>query len=155
MIDVRHIFIAPGHSFYGRHGQPPAPFPFREVAEAECVAGKGLRGDRFFDYRWNYKGQVSFFAGEVFARMHAELKLSPALSAGHTRRNVIISGADLNALIGCDFEVQGVRFRGTEECRPCEWMNEAFGHPRAEEWLRGNGGLRARILSDGWLRSAG
>jgi MOSC domain-containing protein YiiM len=59
---------------------------------------------------------------------------------------------DLNALIGREFEVQGVRFAGVEECRPCYWMNEAFGHPQAEDWLKGRGGLRARILSSGWLR---
>ncbi len=43
-----------------------------------------------------------------------------------------------------------VRFFGTEECRPCYWMDGALG-PGAHAWLRGRGGLRARILSDGWL----
>ena len=31
-------------------------------------------------------------------------------------------------------------------------MNHAFRHKQAEAWLNGNGGLRARILSDGILR---
>jgi MOSC domain-containing protein YiiM len=61
-------------------------------------------------------------------------------------------GADLNELIGQDFEVQGLRFHGTEECRPCYWMNRAIA-PGAEEFLKGRGGLRAKILSDGKLRS--
>ncbi len=67
------------------------------------------------------------------------------------RRNVVVRGANLNALIGCEFELQGVRFLGTEECRPCYWMDQAVG-PGAEAWLIGRGGLRAKILSDGWLR---
>jgi hypothetical protein len=48
--------------------------------------------------------------------------------------------------------VQGVRFFGTEECRPCYWMDGVFA-PGAQEFLRGRGGLRARILTDGCLRS--
>ena len=57
-----------------------------------------------------------------------------------------------NTLVGAEFEVQGVRFAGTEECRPCHWMNQAFGDERVEGWLKGRGGLRARILTDGVLR---
>ena len=68
-----------------------------------------------------------------------------------TRRNVFTRGVDLDSLIGVEFEVQGVRFVGTEECRPCYWMNQAFGDDRVEAWLDGRGGLRARILTDGIL----
>ena len=67
------------------------------------------------------------------------------------RRNVITRGADLRALIGIEFEVQGVRFLGTEESAPCYWMNQAFAEG-AEQALGGEGGLRAKILSDGELR---
>ena len=73
---------------------------------------------------------------------------SPALA----RRNVITRGVDLNELIGQQFEVQGVRFYGTEESRPCDWMNRAIA-PGAKEFLKGRGGLRARILTDGTLHS--
>jgi hypothetical protein len=44
------------------------------------------------------------------------------------------------------------RRAGTEECRPCSWMNEAFRDQRAETCLKGNGGLRAHILNDGILK---
>jgi MOSC domain-containing protein YiiM len=47
--------------------------------------------------------------------------------------------------------VQGVRFLGTQESTPCYWMNQAFAEG-AEEALKGHGGLRAKILSDGILR---
>ena len=70
----------------------------------------------------------------------------------HCASHVVTEGIDLNALIGREFEIQGVRFAGVEECRPCYWMNRAFGTPQAEAWLKGNGGLRARILTDGMLR---
>jgi hypothetical protein len=44
----------------------PGTSPIIEVQEVECVAGRGIRGDRFFDYREDYKGQITFFAIEVF-----------------------------------------------------------------------------------------
>jgi MOSC domain-containing protein YiiM len=65
---------------------------------------------------------------------------------------VITRGIELNEFIDNEFEIQGVRFYGTQECAPCYWMDRAFA-PGAEVFLRGNGGLRARILSDGKLRS--
>jgi MOSC domain-containing protein YiiM len=72
-------------------------------------------------------------------------------SPGVTRRNVITRGVDLNSLIGQRFANQGVEFEGVAECSPCHWMNQAIA-PGAESALRGRGGLRARILTDGILR---
>jgi hypothetical protein len=66
-------------------------------------------------------------------------------------RNAKPCHSDLLALIGAEFEVQGVRFAGVEESKPCDWMNSALG-PGAEEWLRGRAGLRCRILTGGVLR---
>jgi MOSC domain-containing protein YiiM len=123
-----------------------------EVATVECVAGRGLRGDRYFDHQENYKGQVTFFSLEVFGELCGALRVQ-SVSPSRVRRNVFTRDVDLNQLIGKDFEIQGIRFHGTEECRPCYWMNRAVA-PGAEEFLRGRGGLRARILSDGVLHSA-
>jgi len=117
----------------------------------ECAAGRGIRGDRYFDFKYDYKGQVTFFSQEVFDELCAALQVhdcSPALA----RRNVIISSGDLNQLVGQDFEIQGVRFHGIEECRPCYWMDRAIA-PGAYEFLKGRGGLRAKILTGGKLRS--
>lgn len=151
MIQIRQLFISPGHNYFGHHEKPPGDHPILEVDEVECVAGRGLRGDRFFDFKEDYKGQITFFAMEVLDRMQSELNLS-AVTPAATRRNVITQGVDLNTLIGQEFEIQGVRFAGAEECRPCYWMNSALRHEEAEAWLKGNGGLRARILTAGTLR---
>lgn len=151
MLTIEHIFVSPGHNFFGRHGQSAGTHPLREVEAVECVAGHGLRGDRFFDYRENYKGQVTLFAAEVFAELRAALGLGEGASPGALRRNLVVRGGDLNTLIGCEFELQGVRLAGTEECRPCYWMDRALA-PGAEAWLRSRGGLRCRVLSSGWLR---
>lgn len=147
---VRHIFISPGHNFFGHHGQPAGKHPTLAVDEVECVAGRGLRGDRFFDFKENYKGQVTFFSHEVFTALCAELQLA-GRSPGLTRRNIVVADADLNSLVGQEFTVQGVHFRGMAECSPCHWMDAALA-PGAEKFLQGRGGLRARILTDGVLR---
>ena len=122
-----------------------------EVPSIECVAGRGIRGDRYFDFKDDYKGQITFFSLEVFDELCDAVHMQ-GIPPSAVRRNIFTRDVDLNALIGQDFEVQGVRFRGTEESRPCDWMNRAIG-PGAREFLKGRGGLRAKILTGGVLRS--
>jgi MOSC domain-containing protein YiiM len=150
-MEIFHLFISTGHNFVGHHGREPDTHPMIEVSHIECVAGRGIRGDRYFDFKDDYKGQITFFSLEVFNDLCSALQIhdcAPPLA----RRNVITCGVDLNDLIDQEFEVQGVRFFGTEECRPCYWMDRAFA-PGTQEFLKGRGGLRARILSDGSVRS--
>lgn len=144
---IRQIFISAGHNYFGHHGKPPDDFPLVEVPRIDCVAGHGIRGDRFFDYKDNYKGQITFFSYEVFERLARHFGITDKF-AGVLRRNVIVSGIDLNDLIGEEFSIQGVRLRGTSHCRPCYWLDQAFA-PGTEDFLEGNGGLRAQILTDG------
>lgn len=122
-----------------------------EVAVLECVAGRGIRGDRYFDFKDDYKGQITFFSLDVFEELCAALNAHDASPAA-ARRNVITRGFDLNEFIGKEFEIQGLRFYGTEESAPCYWMDGVFA-PGAKDFLKGRGGLRAKILSDGELRS--
>jgi MOSC domain-containing protein YiiM len=150
-VEICHLYVSSGHNFVGHHGREPDNHPMMERDEIECVAGRGIRGDRYFDFRSDYKGQITFFSAEVFGALCAALKLTEASPAA-ARRNVITRGVDLNALIGQEFEIQGVRFLGVQQCAPCYWMDRAFGSG-AENFLKGRGGLRAKILSDGILRS--
>jgi len=122
-----------------------------EVDSIECIAGHGIRGDRFFDYRDNYKGQITFFSLEVFDELCQALQIRDR-SPGLLRRNVFVRNADLNNLIGSEFDIQGVNFYATSECAPCYWMDRALA-PGTEKFLHHRGGLRARILSDGCLQS--
>ena len=149
-ISIRHLYVSPGHNFFGHHERPAGTHPIVEVRTARCVAGRGIEGDRFFDFKPDYKGQITFFAQEVYESLCTSLGVWDR-PCSVFRRNVITSGVDLNTLIGREFEIQGVRFLGTGECSPCHWQNEAFG-PGAEDALQGRGGLRAKILSDGRLR---
>jgi hypothetical protein len=148
-MELAHLYLSAEHTYFGHHGKPPGEAPMVEVERVRCVAGKGLEGDRFFDWKPDYKGQVTFFEQENLEWLERALGVS-GKPASVFRRNIITRGLRLNGFIGQEFEIQGVRFLGTEEAKPCYWMNTAFGEG-AEQALRGRGGLRAKVLSDGWL----
>jgi len=150
-VGIRHLYISPGHNYFGHHDQPAGENPIIEVKRAHCLEGQGIEGDRFCGWKENYKGQITFFAWEVYEALKAECGVE-AIPPSVFRRNVITQGVDLNTLIDREFEIQGVRFAGTQECSPCYWMNSAF-HPEGEVRLKGRGGLRAKILTNGWLDS--
>jgi MOSC domain-containing protein YiiM len=149
-IRIAHLYTSGGHNFFGHHGQPAGQYPLVEHQEIYCAAGRGIEGDRFFDYKDNYRGQITFFSLEVFNGVCRQLSVS-GKSPDVTRRNVMTMGVDLNSLIGEEFVVQGIQFFGVEECRPCYWMDQVLG-PGAEAALKNRGGLRARILTSGRLR---
>jgi len=149
-MEILHLYISDRHNFFGHHGGLAGEYAVEEVNEIRCVAGRGVERDRFFDHKEHYKGQITFFADEVYRDLLASFTVREVAPSAF-RRNVITRGMDLNELIGREFEVQGVRFFGTEECRPCYWMDRAFA-PGAEAAMKGRGGLRAKILTDGTLR---
>ena len=72
-VQIEQIFISSEHNFVGHYGQPPGTSPLIERERIECVAGKGLLGDRYFNHREDYKGQITFFSAEVFERLCAQL----------------------------------------------------------------------------------
>ena len=146
---ILRIFIAPSHNYVGRHGMEPGSAPMLEVAEVECLPGRGLAGDRYLDHKPDYKGQITFFEAEVHAAVLDTFGMD--VEPWVYRRNVLTQGIRLAEWIGRTFEVQGILFEGMEECRPCYWMDHAVT-AGVEEFLRGRGGLRARILKDGRLQ---
>ena len=149
--ELLEIWIFEGNDFRGRHELGRLDHGIRGVSEVECVAGMGLRGDRYFGYKPDFKGQVTFFDADAVQAVRDRFS-QPELSSSLFRRNLIVRGIDLAEWVGKRFRFQGVEFEASEECKPCYWMDEAVA-PGAEEFLKTNfrGGLRARILSDGVL----
>lgn len=153
--DLLEIWISSGNDFRGRHEMGRLEHGVSGVAEIECVAGMGLRGDRYFGYKPDFKGQVTFLDAEVVEAVRAQFSL-PHLSSAAFRRNLVVRGVNLAAWVGKRFRFQGVEFEGTEECKPCYWMEEAAA-PGVESFLKEycRGGLRAKVLSDGFLQVGG
>ena len=93
MLRVEHLFISPGHNFFGHHGQSAGEYPIVPADQIECVAGRGIRGDRFFDYKENYKGQITFFAMEVLKTFRKKINI-PKFKPKPTRPNHLIPAQD-------------------------------------------------------------
>jgi len=152
-VTLRHLFISTGHNYKGRHGKGALDFPIEEVESIDCVAGRGIKGDRFFDYKPDFRGQITFFDWAVHERVRDEI-VKGDLHPRAFRRNVVIEGIDLNELIDKRFTIGGLELTGSCECAPCYWMDQACA-PGTDEFLRGQGGLRARIVKGGELKLGG
>ncbi|MGA1123104.1 MAG: formate dehydrogenase accessory sulfurtransferase FdhD [Chthoniobacterales bacterium] len=149
-IRIHDIWISPGHDFKGRHGRGRLNHGMTPVQEAACQAGRGIAGDRYHGENPGSKTQVTFLSREVVDVLCRTLGVAePDYSA--LRRNVLVSGVELNSLIGKVFSIGHAVFEGVEECKPCYWMDQAVA-PGANALLAGRGGLRCRILADGVLR---
>ena len=147
-VEIVALFISDGHDFKGRHGLGRSHHKVSPQQMVECVTGKGIRGDRYFGFKDNYKAQITFFDEAVHESV--QTKFSSNHPPEVYRRNVFIRGLDLNQLIGKCFRLGEVEFEGVQECTPCYWMDEAVA-PGTEKFLMGQGGLRTRVLSDGDL----
>ena len=148
-ISIQYLYISPQHDFKGRHGLERLENEVHDMDEIDLVAGKGIRGDRYFEYEPDYKGQITFFDEEVWDQVKAKFAL-PDLPASAFRRNVVVQNMKLNELIGRRFALGEVELTGSEEAAPCYWMDQTC-KPGVEEFLRGKGGLRCRIVKGGRL----
>ncbi len=147
-MELVRIYRSARHIYFGHYGRPAGAAQIESLVSAELAAEGGVPGDRF-------RRQVTFFAEETWRRLREELGGAAADRGPEVfRRNLLVRGADLNALIGREFELQGLRFHGIEYCKPCFWMDQAFAPgtlERLESWRAG--GLRARVLTPGVLRA--
>ena len=83
---------------------------------------------------------------DVFAKL--DLAYKPYLF----RRNIVVSGINLNQLIGKTFFIGNVEFMGMEHCAPCTWMN-AVMKKGAYRLMSRRGGLRVNVLEKGTLKT--
>ena len=126
--------------------------PLAEQTRVRVVAGKGIEGDRYFG-RADEPGQnVTFVeAEEIEAFLRA---CGRPLDLSRTGRNIITRGIRLNDLVGKEFVVGQVRFRGVELCEPCSGFGRAMSFPgvtpaQVVKRMVHRAGLRADALSTG------
>src|SRR5687767_12479193 len=133
---VEGIFIS------ANEGDMPEP-----VERVRALAGRGLEGNRYF-----YDGDappgraLTLIAAEALADGAAESGIE--LGAPESRRNVLTSGIDLNALVGVRFRVGDVECVGVELCEPCTTL-EGLTRPGVIKAYVHRAGLNADIITDG------
>jgi MOSC domain-containing protein YiiM len=117
------------------------------VGRVRAVAGSGLEGNRYF-----YDGDAP--PGRALTLIAAEALADGAAASGvelgalESRRNVLTSGIDLNALVGVRFRVGEVECVGVELCEPCTTL-EGLTRPGVIKAYVHRAGLNADILTDG------
>lgn len=134
---------------------PAATAPMRAVRQADVVAGRGLRGDRYFDGAGTFSKPgasghaLTLIEAEALEAMETEHGIG--LAPEQARRNVVTRGTDLNALVGARFFIGEVQCVGARWCEPCAHLQRLTA-PGVLRGLVHRGGLRADLLTDGTLR---
>lgn len=121
------------------------------VQEAHAIAGQGLSGDRYStghgSFNRNKQGerQVSF--------MNAIFFPGTGFAYRESRRNIITVGVELLWLIGREFTISGVKFRGLRYLDPCDRPSKLSGNPRSFKYaFFDRGSIIAEVLESGTIK---
>lgn len=126
--------------------RPEKKAKMRVVNFVEADTEVGLVGDRYTGK--SGKRQVTLIQKEHLETMAKFLEIE-AVEVALTRRNILVSGINLLALINQQFRIgEKVILEGTGHCHPCSRMEENFG-AGGYNAMRGLGGLTARVIRGG------
>jgi hypothetical protein len=146
-VEIVQLLVSPMHRYEGRPADGPLPAPPGELVESvEIRAGLGIVGDRYFGKRAHRDAAVTIMAAE---------SLPPGTDLIQTRRNILLRGAQIDALVGSTISLDSgtgaVSLRVHRRANPCAWLDVVIG-PGSRTALRGKGGVRCEPLTDGRLR---
>jgi MOSC domain-containing protein YiiM len=120
------------------HIAPAASQAMQALREAECVAGRGIVGDRYYLGSGTYSPkpdvrEVTLIEQEVLdalARNDPPLQAAPVTLEPHEhRRNLTVAGVPVNHLVGRRFRVGEVILRGGRLNFPCKYLAELLDKP--------------------------
>jgi MOSC domain-containing protein YiiM len=126
--------------------RPSREESMNSLESVEVCLENGLVGDRFSGTA-GAKRQVTLIQKEHLPVIQAILgcdKIPPAT----LRRNILVSGINLQSLKEKKFSIGGVVLLGTGNCPPCAKMETALG-PGGYNSMRGHGGLTASVVTEG------
>lgn len=128
--------------------RPARDVPMQSVKKANVIVGQGLEGDRF-QGRVDSKRQITLFQAENLSVLASLLHIDH-IDPLILRRNLLVSGINLNALSGRQFRIGNVVLQGAAHCHPCSRMEKALG-PGGFNAMRGIGGLCTRVIAGGFI----
>tara|TARA_B100001287_G_C22442563_1_gene416692 strand:- start:44 stop:490 length:447 start_codon:yes stop_codon:yes gene_type:complete len=111
--------------------------------------GKGIVNDRYYDNFKEKKEQVTLITLEEINNFNNKIKKN--IDAKNFRRNIIVSGINLNKLINKKIIVNGVTLKIHEICQPCKYLQNKLQIPGLVKMLINKSGVRAEILTSGSL----
>jgi MOSC domain-containing protein YiiM len=153
-VEVVGLLASPAHRFDGRPDPVVAGRPVESRERIEVRAGLGIVGDRYCGRPAHRDASVTVIAAEAVEALAAQLGSGP-LDPLATRRNVVLRGAEVEALRGQRFSLDTgdgeVVLAGGRAANPCAWLDLALA-PGAHRGLRGRGGVRCAPRTDGVLR---
>ena len=129
--------------------------PMRALSTVRAVEGQGLEGDRYFTRTGTYSKkagpdrEVTLIELEAVEALRRDYGVE--LDPKDSRRNLVTQGVALNHLVGREFTIGEVRFRGIRLCEPCAHLAK-LADREVLPGLIHRGGLRAAILTDGVIR---
>ena len=129
---------------------PRKRMPLVAVDQAALRVGTGLVGDHHAERRPGSKRQVTHIQAEHLPVI-AALAGHPEIDAALLRRNIVVSGIPVNALIGVRFSLGGALLEGTDVCDPCSRMEALLG-PGGHNAMLGMGGVTARVVEAGTVQ---
>jgi MOSC domain-containing protein YiiM len=153
-VEVVGLLVSPVHRYDGRPGGVVPPQDGDRVERVEVRAGHGIVGDRYAGRPAHRDAAVTVLAAESVEALAAELGTGP-LDPLLTRRNVVLRGAEVEALRGEVFSLdcgEGVVvLQGGRPANPCAWLDTVLA-PGAHRGMRGRAGIRCAPLTGGVLR---
>ena len=119
------------------------------VNQAILEKGKGIVNDRYYENFKEKKEQVTLINLEDIDNFNKQIKQN--IDAKDFRRNIIISGINLNELIDKKIKVNEITLKIHEICQPCKYLQDRLKIPSLIKMLVNKSGVRAEILSSGSL----
>lgn len=136
------------------HVSPESAAEMESRDSVEAVAGRGLRGDRYFEGTGTYSQsardvcrELSLIEGETLDAVERDYGIS--IEPDEHRRNLTTRDVGLNRLVGARFRVGEATCEGVELCEPCSYLESLVERDGLHDALIHRGGIRARIVSDG------
>lgn len=144
MATVEYIHIAPG-----------ASKPMIMLPEAEIIAGRGIKDDRYATKTGHYSADpkpgrhVTLIEAEVIEEIARDQSIP--FTPHDSRRNITTRGIRLNSLIGKQLQIGPAVLEVIRRCDPCTYLEGLVGQPVLKP-LVDRGGIRCDVLTGGVIR---
>ena len=119
------------------------------VNQAYLEKGKGIVNDRYYGNFKEKKEQVTLISLEEINKFNRQINRN--IEPKDFRRNIIVSGVDLNQLINKQIKINNITLKIHEICQPCKYLQDQLKIESLVKILVNKSGVRAEIITSGML----